>query len=314
MPSWLSDLVGPRLREIVSGGEEENVGDPICERCGHPMSRDNWRAARQICGACGYYRLLPVVERLDLLFADGSDQVIEAPVTRTDPLKFRDQRRYAERLREAEEHTGRPEAVTVAHGRIGEEQAVVAVIDPEFLDGTISCGVGDGLVAASRLAVIQEAALVVVSASCGLRLQEGVLALAQIDRIAVAIDDVRQVGLPCIAILPAGATGTVAATLAALADLVIAEPDAAPPSPTDGRGRSGDPEPGLAEPPGRPEGLPADLLVERTDLPDVLARLLGLIRRPRPSAEVLPLLPPEASTLSSLDDVRTAIAARRDPR
>ncbi len=274
MPTWLSDLVGPRLLEIVTGSADETQDrEPACERCGRTDEDEAWRACHRVCGSCGYHRPMPVMERLNLLLAVESGHVVELRAPEADPLKFRDTRRYVDRLREAEEQTGVAEAITVAHGRIDEELAVIAAVDPAFLDGTIGTAVGQGVLTAARLAVVQEASLILVWATGGLRMQEGLLAAAQIHRIAVAIEDVRQVGLPCLALVPNGATGSVTATLAALADFVIAEPG-----------------PDQA-------AVHADLIVERAQQPQIIAQLLRLIRRPRPSADVVALIQPEATVM-----------------
>jgi acetyl-CoA carboxylase carboxyl transferase subunit beta len=144
----------------------------------------------------------------------------------TDPLKFRDRKRYAERLKEAQSRTGNPDAIEAAHGQIEGLPAVVAVMNFDFMAGSMGCALGEGMLAAARLAVLQEAAFVVVTASGGARMQEGALSLMQMPRTTIAVEEVKEAGLPYIAILTDPTTGGVTASFAMLGDIAIAEPGA----------------------------------------------------------------------------------------
>ena len=146
---------------------------------------------------CGHHLRLAPQQRLDMLFDDGRYSVIELPKAPIDPLKFRDLKRYADRLKDAQAKAGRPrDAMLVAHGLIGGLPAVLAVFDFEFLGGSMGMAVGEALLAAGRLAVLQEAALVVVPASGGARMQEGILSLMQMPRTTLAVEMVKEAGLP----------------------------------------------------------------------------------------------------------------------
>jgi acetyl-CoA carboxylase carboxyl transferase subunit beta len=166
-------------------------------------------------------------QRLAMMFDDGRYTTIELPKTVTDPLKFRDRKRYAERLKEAQARVGGRDALIVAHGAVGGAPAVVAAFDFEFMGGSMGVAVGEALLAAARLAVLQEAALVVVPASGGARMQEGILSLMQMPRTILAAQMVKEKGLPYIVILTDPTTGGVSASFAFQADVIVAEAKAA---------------------------------------------------------------------------------------
>jgi len=160
------------------------------------------------------------------LFDEGESTPVELPRSTPDPLRFRDRKRYAERLKEAQAKSGRGDAVVVAHGTIGGVPVVAAVFDFEFLGGSMGVAVGEALLTAARLAVLQEAALLVVPASGGARMQEGILSLMQMPRTTLAVEMVKEKGLPYIVLLTDPTTGGVSASFAMLGDVTIAEPGA----------------------------------------------------------------------------------------
>jgi len=141
-----------------------------------------------------------------------------------DPLKFRDQKKYADRLRDAREKTKQDDALLVAHGLIGGRRAVVAAMSFEFMGGSMGSGVGEGLVSAAKLAVLQQAPLIVYTASGGARMQEGAISLMQMPRSIIATQMVKEAGLPYIVVLTDTTTGGVTASFAMLGDIQIAEP------------------------------------------------------------------------------------------
>ena len=162
-----------------------------------------------------------------MLFDNAAFEKMELPKAAVDPLRFRDRRRYIERLREAQAALGPgSEAVTVAHGRIGGVAAIVATFDFAFMGGSMGVAVGEALVAASRLAVERRAALIVIPSSGGARMQEGILSLMQMPRTIIAADMVKEARLPYIVVLTDPTTGGVAASFAAIGDIAIAEPGA----------------------------------------------------------------------------------------
>jgi acetyl-CoA carboxylase carboxyl transferase subunit beta len=181
---------------------------------------------QSVCPHCDHHLRLTAKARLDLLFDNAAYQRVDLPKTPADPLKFKDTKRYNDRLREQQSKTGEQDAIIVAHGRIGDCPTVVAAFNFAFMGGSMGLAVGDGIVAAADLAVALDAALVVVPASGGARMQEGILSLMQMARTTVAVDKVKDRGLPYIVLLTDPTTGGVSASFAMLGDFHIAEPGA----------------------------------------------------------------------------------------
>jgi acetyl-CoA carboxylase carboxyl transferase subunit beta len=161
-----------------------------------------------------------------LMFDEGVWQVIEVPKGPVDPLRFRDLRKYADRLREAQTRTGCPEALVVARGTIGSFPVIVAAMNFAFMGGSMGAGVGDAMLLAARQAASERVPLIIVTASGGARMQEGILSLMQMARTTIAVDEVRAAGVPCIVLLTDPTTGGVSASFAMLGDITLAEPGA----------------------------------------------------------------------------------------
>src|SRR5690606_37916189 len=172
--------------------------------------------AQHVCGHCGHHMRLNAKQRMALLFDEGSCQTIELPKVPADPLRFRDTKRYSDRLKEAQAKTGASDALAVAHGTMGGMNVVVAVLDFSFMGGSMGVAVGEGLLAASRLAVLQNAPLIMVCSSGGARMQEGILSLMQMARTTIAVQELREAGLPYIVVLADPTTGGVSASFALL--------------------------------------------------------------------------------------------------
>ena len=225
--SWLTNVVRPKLQEWVGGGRE--VPDHLwqqCPACQQMIFHRELEKNLRVCQHCDHHLRLGVKERLAMLFDDASYDVVEPPKTALDPLKFRDLRRYADRLKEAQAKTGRADALAVAQGRIGGHSAVIAALDFAFMGGSMGIAVGEAFVAAARRAAESRAALIAVPASGGARMQEGILSLMQMARTTVAISEVRAAGLPYVVVLTDPTTGGVSASFAALGDVTLAEPGA----------------------------------------------------------------------------------------
>jgi acetyl-CoA carboxylase carboxyl transferase subunit beta len=152
--------------------------------------------------------------------------LIELPKVPVDPLRFRDSKRYTDRLREAREKTKLEDAILVGHGTIEGAKSVIAAMEFEFMGGSMGAAVGEGILAAAKLAVLQEAPLIVFTASGGARMQEGAISLMQMPRTVIATRLVKEAGLPFIVVLTDPTTGGVTASFAMLGDIHIAEPGA----------------------------------------------------------------------------------------
>jgi acetyl-CoA carboxylase carboxyl transferase subunit beta len=225
--NWLTDYVRPKIKALVRTRPEipENlwINCPSCERM---IFHRDLETNQRVCPHCNHHFRVGPEYRFRTLFDDGSWTRIELPKVGVDPLKFRDLKRYAERLKEAQSKTGNTDALEAAHGKIDGLPAVIAVMNFDFMAGSMGCALGEGLLAAARLAVLQEAAFIVVTASGGARMQEGALSLMQMPRTTIAIEEVKEAGLPYIVLLTDPTTGGVTASFAMLGDIAIAEPGA----------------------------------------------------------------------------------------
>jgi acetyl-CoA carboxylase carboxyl transferase subunit beta len=292
--TWLNNFVLPKIRAVVT---KKDVPDNLwhkCPRCEQMLFRRELEANLLVCRHCGQHMRLSAEQRLGTLFDDGECTRIDLPKTLPDPLKFRDRKRYSERLKEVHTRVGHGgDALIVAHGRIGGMPAVAAVFDFDFMGGSMGVAVGEGFLAAARLAVLQEAALVAVPASGGARMQEGILSLMQMPRTVLAVQEVKEAGLPYIVVLTDPTTGGVSASFAMLGDITLAEPDA-----VIGFAGARVIEETIREK--LPEGFQrseylldhgmVDLVVPRAQLRETLGRILSLLRDKRPSAEIIPLV------------------------
>ncbi len=223
--SWLTNVVLPKIRAVVAKREvPDNLWDK-CPSCGQMLFHRELEANLHVCTNCGHHLRLPPERRLALLLDEGY-ATLALPKTAQDPLKFRDRRRYAERLKEAQAKSGGRDAMLVAHGTIGGNAAVAAVFDFEFMGGSMGVAVGDAFLAAAREAVERDAALIVVPSSGGARMQEGILSLMQMPRTTLAVEMVKEKGLPYIVVLADPTTGGVSASFAMLGDVTLAEPGA----------------------------------------------------------------------------------------
>ncbi|MGH6968773.1 MAG: acetyl-CoA carboxylase, carboxyltransferase subunit beta, partial [Stellaceae bacterium] len=281
--NWLTNFVLPKIRAVVAKKEVPDNLWHKCPGCGQMLFHRELEANLHVCAACGHHLRLAPDKRLALLFDDGKYTAIELPKTLADPLKFRDRKRYADRLKDARGAKGTTrDAVVVAHGVIGGVAAVVCVFDFGFMGGSMGIAVGEALLAAARLAVLQEAALIVIPSSGGARMQEGILSLMQMPRTTLAVEMVKEVGRPYVVILADPTTGGVSASFAMLGDVTLAEPGA-----VIGFAGARVIEETIREK--LPEGFQraeyllehgmVDVVVPRRDLKATLGRILGLLSR-----------------------------------
>ena len=224
--NWLTNYVRPKIRALV--GKPAEIPDNLwikCPSCGAMMFHREVEANLQVCTHCGHHLRLPVAKRLALLLDEGYHRVEWTPAT-IDPLKFRDRKRYNDRLREAQAATGHPDALLVGSGAIEGRKAVVAAFDFAFMGGSMGVAVGDGLIAAATEAVARKAGLIAIPASGGARMQEGMLSLMQMPRTTIAVQMMREAKLPYLVLLTDPTTGGVSASFAMLGDVQISEPGA----------------------------------------------------------------------------------------
>lgn len=296
--SWLNEFVRPKIQALVG---KRDVPDNLwhkCPGCEQMLFHRELAENLYVCHACGHHLRLKAADRLAFLFDDGAFERIEVPGVTPDPLKFRDSRRYTDRLKEAQSRSGEREAILVAHGTVGGFATVAAAFDFAFMGGSMGQAVGEGLITAANEAVARSAALVAIPASGGARMQEGMLSLVQMPRTVLAVEQVREAGLPYIVLLTDPTTGGVSASFAMLGDIQIAEPGAnigfAGKRVIQDTIREDLPE-GFQTAESLHEHGMLDLVVPRGELRETLARILALLTEgnaPRPDPVAIPA--PEA--------------------
>jgi acetyl-CoA carboxylase carboxyl transferase subunit beta len=196
-----------------------------CAKCGTMVFLKEWEDNLRVCPRCDFHDRIGPKLRFRYTFDDKYD-LLSSPVVREDPLKFRDTKRYTDRLKDARGKTGERDALQNARGAIGGREAIVGVQDFAFMGGSMGTAVGAAFVAGVRAAIEAQLPYIIFTASGGARMQEAVLSLMQLPRTTVAIAELKEAGLPYIVVLTDPTTGGVTASYAMLGDIQIAEPGA----------------------------------------------------------------------------------------
>ncbi|MDJ1009146.1 MAG: acetyl-CoA carboxylase, carboxyltransferase subunit beta [Paracoccaceae bacterium] len=224
--NWISNYVRPRINSLFSRREvPENLWTK-CPECGTMLFHRELADNLNVCTNCDHHMGISPRDRFRLLFDGGIFTDVPVPQPTTDPLHFRDQKRYPDRLKAAQKATGEAEAMLVAEGEISRTPIVAAAQDFSFMGGSMGMYVGNAIIAAAERAVALKRPLILFSAAGGARMQEGILSLMQMPRTTVAVDMVKEAGLPYIVVLTHPTTGGVTASYAMLGDVHIAEPNA----------------------------------------------------------------------------------------
>jgi len=254
-----------------------------CDSCKEIVYRAEVERAGRVCPKCRYPFRISAHERVAMLADEGSFEERDAGLASEDPLGFKDTRRYRDRLRAAQEKTGLREAVVCGLARVGGWPTVLCLFDFEFMGGSMASVVGEKLTRAIELAVQKRLPVVIVSASGGARMQEGILSLMQMAKTAAALERLATERLPYVSVLTDPTTGGVTASFAMLGDVILAEPRAlvgfAGPRVIAETIRQPLPE-GFQRSEFLLEHGQLDLVVERRDLRETLRRLLAFFADP----------------------------------
>ncbi|MDU8929398.1 acetyl-CoA carboxylase, carboxyltransferase subunit beta [Alisedimentitalea sp. MJ-SS2] len=224
--NWITNYVRPRINSIFSRRDTpENLWSK-CDACGTMLFHREMAENLNVCTECGHHMGITPRDRFTALFDGGIFTEVEVPAPVDDPLKFRDQKKYPDRMKAARSKTGEAEAMLVAEGEIGRTPIVAACQDFSFMGGSMGMYVGNAIIAAAQRAVKLKRPLILFSAAGGARMQEGILSLMQMPRTTVAVQMLKEAGLPYIVVLTHPTTGGVTASYAMLGDVQIAEPNA----------------------------------------------------------------------------------------
>lgn len=220
--NWLTDIVRPKIKKTTP----KEISDDLwvkCPECGQMLFSKELKQSLYVCTKCGHHLRLYIDKRLKMLFDEGYYSVMILPTVKEDPLKFRDTQKYTDRLKVYRKKTSSNDAIKVGIGKVAGIDSVVAAMDFSFMGGSMGTAVGEGIVAAANYAYDNDCPLIIVSASGGARMQEGMLSLVQMARTTAAVNRVKEKGLPYISIFTDPTTGGVSASFAMIGDVHIAE-------------------------------------------------------------------------------------------
>ncbi len=222
--NWLNDVLRPKIKTLFSKIKDvpENMWIP-CPKCSTLLYRKDIQTHLNVCPKCDYHLFLYVEERFISLFDNGKYTKLDLPKVKDDPLNFKDLKKYKDRLSTYRKSTKEYDAIDVAIGKVSGIDTVIAAFNFEFMGGSMGSFVGEAILKAAETAVKKNAAFVIVPASGGARMQESMLSLMQMARTTLAINKVRDAGLPYIVILTNPTMGGVSASFAMLGDVHIAE-------------------------------------------------------------------------------------------
>ncbi|MDR3494002.1 MAG: acetyl-CoA carboxylase, carboxyltransferase subunit beta [Ancalomicrobiaceae bacterium] len=226
--NWLTNVVRPKIKSLLYTTKKE-VPENLwikCPETGEMVFHRDLEANQFVVPSSNFHMRMPARRRLETLFDADSLEMLPAPQVMLDPLKFRDERRYVDRLRDAKAKTGAEDAVMAATGFLDGQPVTAAVQDFDFMGGSLGMAAAEAIVAAMLAAVDRKTPFVLFAASGGARMQEGILSLMQMPRTTVAVQALREAKLPYIVVLTNPTTGGVTASYAMLGDIHIAEPGA----------------------------------------------------------------------------------------
>jgi acetyl-CoA carboxylase carboxyl transferase subunit beta len=226
--SWLGKILPPKIKRAI-GAVRKTVPEGLwskCPSCESVLYRTDLEGNAEVCPKCGHHNRISARARLDLLLDAKGRTEIGADVQPVDSLKFKDTKRYTDRLKASQSEVGETDALIVMQGTIKTVPAVVASFEFKFMGGSMGAVVGERFVRGVEVAIKHKTSFICISASGGARMQEGLLSLMQMAKTSAALTQLSQAGLPYISVLTDPTMGGVSASFAMLGDVIIAEPQA----------------------------------------------------------------------------------------
>ena len=221
--NWLTDYVKPKLSSLVTRKEPPS---DLWTKCGcgeRTLYVSDLKENLNVCSYCDYHMNMDVNSRLKNLFGDNSFELIEVPFENNDPLKFKDLKKYSDRMKAAQKKTDQKDAAILAKGEIGNTKVVVFILDFNFMGGSMGQFVGEAFKIGCQNAVDLNCPFISVASSGGARMQEGIVSLMQLPKTVAAVNMLDQHKIPYISVLTHPTTGGVSASFAMLGDIIIAE-------------------------------------------------------------------------------------------
>src|SRR5712672_221092 len=223
--NWLTNVVRPKIRNILRRETPENLWIK-CPDSGQLVFYKDVEANQFVIPGSNYHMRMGAVARLKSMFDGGTWFDIGVPDVPLDPLKFRDERRYADRLKDARAKTGLKDAIKLGYGKLDGLPVVIGVQDFDFMGGSLGMAAGEAVITGLETAIRRSTPFILFAASGGARMQEGILALMQLPRTTVAVEMLREAKKPYLVVLTNPTTGGVTASYAMLGDVHLAEPGA----------------------------------------------------------------------------------------
>ncbi len=224
--NWIKDTVLPKFKAFVNRKENEENLWIKCISCTQMIFHKEFKNNLNVCQSCGHHHYISANDRMKYLFDKDTIEKIEINKINDDPLKFKDIKKYSDRLKEARLNTKLDDAIVCNYGLINKEPTIILCFDFKFMGGSMGRIVGDFILKGSKEAINKNCALIIISSSGGARMQEGIFSLMQLPRTIIALNRLKKTKLPYISILTNPTTGGVTASFAMLGDINIAEPGA----------------------------------------------------------------------------------------
>ena len=221
--NWLTDFVKPKLSSLVTRKDSPSDLWTNCNKCNLMLYKSEHKDNLFVCSHCDNHMNMDVENRLNNLFDDKTYELISIPFENNDPLKFKDLKKYSDRMKAAQKKTDQKDAAIVAKGNIGNIEVVVFILDFNFMGGSMGQFVGEAFKIGCEKSVEFKCPFISVSSSGGARMQEGIVSLMQLPKTVAAVNMLDQNKIPYISVLTHPTTGGVSASFAMLGDIIIAE-------------------------------------------------------------------------------------------
>ncbi|MBS91904.1 MAG: acetyl-CoA carboxylase carboxyl transferase subunit beta [Rickettsiales bacterium] len=223
--NWITNFVRPKLQAFVGKKEVPDNLWETCPKCSQMLLKKELESNLYVCKHCDYHFRISAKKRLECTFGNNY-MIMDTPRIKPDPLKFKDSKKYAERLKEAQKKNSVQDSVLVASGTLGKRKIVSAIFDFNFMGGSMGMAAGEAIVTACEFSKKNHLPLIIFSSSGGARMQEGILSLMQMPRTVIAVNSLSKTNIPFISVLTDPTTGGVSASFAMLGDIIIAEKNA----------------------------------------------------------------------------------------
>ena len=224
--SWLTNFVRPKLRALIKKSDSPSNLWIKCNSCGQMVYHKDLFDTMNVCPNCDHHMKMTARQRIEWILDKGTIKELNIPEINIDPLKFRDSKRYLDRLKDAKSKTKSEDAIIMASGQIGGNSAMAVALDFNFMGGSMGSAVGEGFLEATKEAVNLNIPLVIFTSSGGARMQEGIFSLMQLPKTVIGVNKLKEKNIPYIVVLTDPTTGGVSASFAMLGDVTFAEPGA----------------------------------------------------------------------------------------